>query len=58
MKTEIKPIVEALDHQGKQLERHARRLRTISPNLEAEAEEMDDRVTSIRRQIVALQENE
>ena len=43
MKVELKPIIEALKHDGNQLEHHARKLRTISPNLEAEAQEIDDK---------------
>lgn len=50
MKVALKPIIEALKHDGNRLEHHARKLRTISPNLEAEAEEIDDMVASIRQQ--------
>ena len=42
-------------HDANQLEHHARKLRTTSPNLEAEAEEIDDRVASIRKQIEMLE---
>jgi hypothetical protein len=56
MKVELKPIIDALEHDGNQLEHHARKLRTISPNLEAEAEEIDDRVASIRKQIEVLEQ--
>lgn len=56
MKVELKPIVEALKHDGNQLEHHARKLRTIAPNVEAEAEEIDDRVASIRKQIEVLEQ--
>jgi hypothetical protein len=38
MKVALKPIIEALKHDGGQLEHHARKLRTSSPNLEAKAE--------------------
>jgi predicted nucleic acid-binding Zn-ribbon protein len=55
MKVALKPIVEALTHDANQLEHHARKLRTISPDLEAEAEEIDDRVASIRKQIEILE---
>jgi predicted nucleic acid-binding Zn-ribbon protein len=55
MKVELKPIIDALKHDAKQLEHHARKLRTTSPNLEAEAEEIDDRVASIRKQIEVLE---
>jgi len=55
MKVELKPIIDALIHDANQLEHHARKLRTTSPNLEAEAEEIDDRVTSIRKQIEVLE---
>jgi predicted nucleic acid-binding Zn-ribbon protein len=55
MKVELKSVIEALTHDSNQLEHHARKLRTISPNLEAEAEEVDDRVESIRKQIEQLE---
>ena len=55
MKVALKPIIEALKHDGNRLEHHARKLRTSSPNLEAEAEEIDDRVVSIRKQIEVLE---
>jgi predicted nucleic acid-binding Zn-ribbon protein len=56
MKVELKPIIDALKHDANQLEHHARKLRTTSPNLEAEAEEIDDRVASIRKQIEVLEQ--
>ena len=56
MKVELKPIIDALKHDANQLEHHARKLRTASPNLEAEAEEIDDRVDSIRKQIRILEQ--
>ena len=56
MKVALKPIIEALKHDGNQLEHHARKLITISPNLEAEAEDVDDRVESIRKQIEILEQ--
>jgi hypothetical protein len=55
MKVELKAIVDALKHDGNRLGHHARKLRTTSPNLEAEAEEVDDRVKSIRKQIEILE---
>jgi hypothetical protein len=55
MKVELKPVIEALDHDGNRLEHHARKLRAMTPSLEAEAEEIDDRVTSIRKQIETLE---
>ena len=55
MKTELKPIIEALEHDANQLEHHARKLRTSPSILEAEAEEIDDRVASIRKQIELLE---
>jgi predicted nucleic acid-binding Zn-ribbon protein len=55
MKMELKPITDALKHDAHQLEHHARKLRTTSPNLEAEAEEIDDRVASIRKHIDNLE---
>jgi predicted nucleic acid-binding Zn-ribbon protein len=56
MKVELKPIIDALKHDANQLEHHARKLRTTSPNFEAEAEEIDDRVASIRKQIEILEQ--
>jgi hypothetical protein len=56
MKVELKPIIDALQHDANQLEHHARKLRTTSPNFEAEAEEIDDRVESIRKQIKILEQ--
>ena len=56
MKVEVKPVIDALKHDANQLEHHARKLRTTSPTLEAEAEEIDDRVASIRKQIVILEQ--
>ena len=55
MKTELKSIIDALEHDATQLEHHALKLRTSSPHLEAEAEEIDDRVASIRKQIDILE---
>jgi hypothetical protein len=55
MKVELKSVIDALTHDGNQLEHHARVLRSFSPNLEAEAEEVEDRVESIRKQIAALE---
>ena len=55
MKVELKPIIESFKHDADQLEHHARKLRETSPNLEAEAEEIDDRVVSIRKQFEALE---
>jgi peptidoglycan hydrolase CwlO-like protein len=56
MKVELKPIIEALKHDANQLEHHARKLRATPSNLEAEAEEIDDMVASIRKQIEVLQQ--
>ena len=55
MKVELKTIIDALEHDANQLEHHARKLRTTSPDLEAGAEEIDDRVASIRKQIEILE---
>jgi hypothetical protein len=55
MKVQLKAVIDALTHDGNQLEHHARMLRTTSPNLEAEAEEVEDRVKSIRKQIGQLE---
>jgi predicted nucleic acid-binding Zn-ribbon protein len=56
MKVELKPVIDALKHDAKQLEHHARKLRANSPNFEPEAEEIDDRVESIRKQIEILEQ--
>ena len=56
MKVELEPIIDALAHDSAQLEQHARKLRTLSPDLEAEAEEIDDRVGSIRKRIEILEQ--
>ena len=56
MKVELKPVIDALAHDAEQLEHHARKLRTTSPNREAEAEEIDDRVASLRKQIEILEQ--
>jgi peptidoglycan hydrolase CwlO-like protein len=55
MKVELKPIIDALKHDANQLGNYARKLRTTSPNLEAQAEEIDARVASIRKQIDTLE---
>ena len=55
MKVQLKAVIDALTHDGNQLEHHARMLRTTSPTLEAEAEEVEDRVKSIRKQIGQLE---
>ena len=55
MKVELKPIIDALKPDANQLEHHARKLRTTSPNFEAEAVDIDDRVASIRKQIEILE---
>ena len=47
MKVGLKPIVDALEHDANQLEHHAWKLKARSPNLEAEAEEIDDRVADL-----------
>ena len=56
MKVELKPVIDALEHDANQLEHHARKLRITSPNLEAEAEEIDDRAASLRKQIEILEQ--
>jgi hypothetical protein len=55
MKVELKAVIDALKHDGIQLEHHVRMLRSFSPNLEEEAEEVEDRVESIRKQIATLE---
>lgn len=56
MKVELKPIIDALKHGANQLEHHAQKLRTTSPNLKAEAGEIGDRVRLIRSEIEVLQQ--
>lgn len=55
MKVQLKAVAESLQHDSNRLDHHARKLREISPDLEAQAEEVDDRVKSIRRQIKILE---
>ena len=55
MKVELKTITESLQHDSNRLDHHARKLRQISPDLEAKAEEVDGRVKSIRKQIEILE---
>jgi hypothetical protein len=55
MKMELRPIIDALKHDANQLEHHGRKLRARSPSLAAGAEEIDDRVASIGKQIDTLE---
>jgi len=55
MKVELKPIIDALKHDANYLGHYGWKLRTTAPNLEAQGEEIDDRVASIRKQIDTLE---
>lgn len=58
MKEPLKSIIEALCRDANQLEHHAQKLKTItpdlSPDLESDAELIDQRVASIRKQVEIL----
>jgi hypothetical protein len=60
MEVPLKSIIEALCRDANQLEHHAQRLKTISPdlslNLESDAELIDQRVASIRKQVEILEQ--
>jgi hypothetical protein len=59
MKTSLKSVIEALNRDANQLEWHAQKLKAISPelslNLESDAELIDQRVASIRKQVEVLE---
>ena len=59
MKELLKPIVEALNRDANQLEHHAQKLRAICPDLSidfaSDAELVDGRVASIRKQVAILE---
>jgi hypothetical protein len=59
MKEHLKSIIEVLSRDANQLEHHAQKLRRISPDLsvdlKSDAELIDDRAASIRKQIGLLE---
>jgi len=59
MKEHLKSIIEALTRDANQLEHHAQKLRRISPDLsvdlESDAELIEDRAASIRKQVEILE---
>jgi hypothetical protein len=59
MKEYLKSIVEILSRDANQLEHHAQKLRRISPDLsvdlKSDAELIDERAASIRRQVELLE---
>jgi hypothetical protein len=59
MKTSLKSVIEALNRDANQLERHAQKLKAISPelslDLESDAELIDQRVASIGKQVEVLE---
>ena len=59
MKTSLKSVIEALNRDANQLERHAQKLKAISSDLsldlESDAELIDQRVVSIRKQVEVLE---
>jgi hypothetical protein len=60
MKTSLKSVIEALNRDVNQLEQHAQKLKALSPgfsfNLESDAELIDQRVASIRKQVESLEQ--
>jgi len=56
MKVALKSVIEALSRDADQLEHHAQKLRKIFPNLEPDADLIDQRVASIRKQIEILEQ--
>jgi hypothetical protein len=59
MQEHLKSIIEVLGRDANQLEHHAQKLRRISPglsvDLKADAQLIDDRAASIRRQVDLLE---
>jgi hypothetical protein len=59
MKTSLKSVIEVLNRDANQLEHHAQKLKAISPdlslNLESDAELIDEKVASIRKQVDVLE---
>lgn len=59
MKTSLKSVIETLNRDANQLERCAQKLKSVSPDLsldlESDAELINERVTSIRKQVESLE---
>lgn len=59
MKTSLKSVIEALNRDANQHEQHAQKLKAISPEIildvKSEAELVDQRVASIRKQVENLE---
>ncbi len=59
MKMQLKPIIEALNHDANQLEHYSLKLKAVSPDLspslETDRELIDQRVASIRKQVQSLE---
>jgi hypothetical protein len=59
MKEHLKSIIDVLSGDASQLEHHAQKLRRISPDLSvdlrSDAELIDDRAASIRKQVELLE---
>jgi hypothetical protein len=59
MKTPLKAVIATLNRDANQLERHAQKLKAISPgislNLESDAKLINKRVASIRAQVEILE---
>ncbi len=59
MKTSLKSVIEILNRDANQLEHQGQRLKAISPDLsvdlESDAELIDQRVASIRKQVESLE---
>jgi hypothetical protein len=59
MKTSLKSVIEALNRDANQLEHCAQKLKSISPglalDLSPDADMIDERVASIRKQVAGMQ---
>jgi hypothetical protein len=59
MKIPLKSVIEVLNRDANQLEHHARKLKAASPDLSrdrgSDAELIDERVASIRQQVLILE---
>jgi hypothetical protein len=59
MKTPLKFVIEALNRDANQLENQAQKLKAIAPDicldLKSDAEQIDQRVASIRKQVESLE---
>jgi hypothetical protein len=60
MKTSLKSVIEVLNRDANQLEQHSQKLKAIAPDvsldLESDAELIDQKVASIRKQVGILEQ--